>query len=964
MRVVPLDHSKADLTVARTSSSVRLVRTRPPVLSSGLVLRGALGEWVTRALAVPTTVIQAPAGYGKTTLLAQLQQALRASGQATHWLSIVSADRDPELFLAALAASCGLSAPPRAESADWWLTRIANSLAEAREPGCILLDDADRLSQSPSAQLLHELIEALPAGFHLICTGRGIPELSSARERGYGRLFELGVTELTFNAADIAALFVGAGATPPGDAELERFLRRSEGWPMIVRRECAALAAAATANAAAVAPTVTAAADSTAATAAAGANGVYSLDRLTGKRHDIASFFEAEVLRNERPEMIGVLEAAAIAEHMDGAMAAALTGLENAHALLDEACDRGLFVTAVDEGRQRYRLHRLFSEALRQRLERHSPSQARELHRRAAEWCETAGELVEAVDHAIQGGDAARAARIFDAHGEEFMETGHESAILAVASRIPAGLRLRHPRLLLTMCWRLLALWQFEKARTLLARAQARIDEMAAQGGCEEGELGELRHQFLHGQVMMAQFSDDLGFIERHTEGLLRSPSGNSPYVRGSLHAALLFAAREQYRLARIDSLEILARQQFEAVKSRYVVVFLEGIIAPGNLMRGRTAAVIATLGGALRTALEVGGPTLAALIALPLAEAHYDSGDLDASLALLDAYLPHAREMGFSDQLICGCAVRARIAALRGERELALRVLENTIQFARERAFEKLLLMLSAERIDVLCRFGETAEAARLATKIGLRRSADSVMPRPRITRARAALAYAWTSLAQAQGRFSEAIKVARKWRNLTEAAGAVRDALRWSVRLTVLLERAGDETGARRELQRARGIAEASGLGQLFTEEGEFFGPLLEATEGVSAVRASATQRSAVRGIDGHGAGALSQGPAAVKATTPAPAHRVSSAQAPAGAALPSGVPPHARMPESNLSPREIEILALVGDGLSNAEIGQRLSLVEGSVKWHLQRIYDKIGTRRRLVAVDRARRMGVFR
>ena len=138
-------------------------------------------------------------------------------------------------------------------------------------------------------------------------------------------------------------------------------------------------------------------------------------------------------------------------------MAVALTELENAHALLDEACERGLFVTAVDEGRQWFRPHRLFSEALRQRLERHSPSQARELHRRAAQWYESSGGLVEAVDHAIQGGDAARAARIFDSHGEEFMETGHESAILTVASRIPANLRMRHPRLLLTMTWRLLA---------------------------------------------------------------------------------------------------------------------------------------------------------------------------------------------------------------------------------------------------------------------------------------------------------------------------------------------------------------------------------------------------------------------------------------------------------------------------------------------------------------------------
>jgi LuxR family maltose regulon positive regulatory protein len=903
LRVVPLEHSTADPALARMSSPVRLARTRPPVLSGGLVLRTALCDWIARALAVPTTVIQAPAGYGKTTLLAQFEQALRQSGQAVHWLSVVSSDREPDSFLAALSASCGLSEPTRGESADRRLTRIANCLSDAKEPGCILLDDADRLSLSPSAPLLYELIEALPAGFHVICTGRAAPELPSARERGYGRLLELGAADLSFGAADIAAVFVALGATPPAEAELERFLRRSEGWPMIVRRESAAVVAG---------------------------GGAYSLDRLTGKRHDIASFFEAEVLRNERQEMIGVLEAAAIADQTDGTMAVALTGRENAHALLDEACERGLFVTAVDEGRQWFRLHRLFSEALRQRLERHSPSQARELHRLAAEWYESSGGLVEAVDHAIQGGDAARAARIFDSRGEEFMETGHESAILTVASRIPASLRFRHPRLLLTMTWRLLAEWQFEKARTLLARAQARIDEMAAQGDCEESELSELRHQLLHGQVMLAQFSDDLTFIERHTEALLRSHSGNSPYVRGSLHAALLFAAREQFRLARIDSLEILARQQFQAVKSRYVTVFLEGIIAPGNLMRGRTAAAIVTLGDALRTALEVGGPTLAALVALPLAEAHYDSGDLEASLALLDAYLPHSREIGFSDQLIAGCTVRARIAVLRGERELGLRVLEDSIQFARERSFEKLLLMATAERIDILCRSGETAAAARLAAKIGLRRAADSVMPRPRVTRARAALAYAWTSLARAQGRSVDAIKVARKWRNLTEAAGAVRDALRWSVRLTVLLQRAGDETGARRELHRANGIVATTGLTQIFAEERESLAPLLDTL--VQGIPVAAAEE------------------AAAKVATPLPARPHKST--------------HARMPEGSLSPREIEILTLVGDGLSNAEIGQRLSLVEGSVKWHLQRIYDKIGTRRRLVAVDRARRMGVFR
>jgi LuxR family maltose regulon positive regulatory protein len=932
---VALDHSLVDLPHARASSSVRLARTRAPVLAPGLVSRRSLGEWAARVLSVPTTVIQAPAGYGKTTLLAQLHWALSQSGRDARWLSIVPSDREPDSLLAALAASCGLPELPEGESTDRQLTLIANWLAEADRPVCLLLDDADRLSSSPSGGLLHELVEALPVGFHVVCTGRGAPELPSARERGYGRLFELGVAELSFTAEDAEALFVALGVTRPGEAELERLLRRSEGWPMIVRSEAVALATA---------------------------KGAHLLDRLTGKRHDIASFFEAEVIRHERPEMISVLEAAAISEQTNGAMATAMTELENAHALLDEACDRGLFVTALDERRQSYRLHRLFSEALRQRLERHSPAHERELHRRAADWYESSGSLVEAVDHAVQGGDASRAARIFDSHSEEFMETGHESSILTVANRIPTGLQLRHPRLLLTMSWRLLAEWQFEKARTLLARAQARIDAMATQGDCEQSDVAELRHQLLHGQVMLAQFSDDLGFIERHTEGLLRSHMPTSPYLRGSLHAALLFAAREQFRLARIDSLEGLARQQFQAVSSRYVTIFLEGIIAPGNLMRGRTAGVIGILEEALQTALEVGGPTLAPLVALPLAEAYYDRGELDRSLSLLDAYLPHARQIGFPDQLISGYVTRARVARLRGERDVALRVLEEAIQFARERSFEKLLLMLSAEHVDLLCRFGEMAEAARAAAKISLRRAADSVMPRPRVTRARAALAYAWTSLAHAQGRCSEAIKVARKWRNLIEGAGAVRDALRWSVRLAVLLRQSGDEVGARRELQRAVGVASAGGLMQLVSEEVELLGESLarEMHTGWSGARAGAggNVSASAGGRVGSGAGAARTGGgmnAAVGSVGASPNNANGGAVRPAKPV---------RMPEGHLSPREIEILALVGDGLSNAEIGQRLSLVEGSIKWHLQRIYDKIGTRRRLVAVDRARRMGVFR
>src|SRR6185312_12292852 len=102
----------------------------------------------------------------------------------------------------------------------------------------------DALPISPAGGLLRELVEAIPDGFHVVCTGRAAPELPSARERGYGRLFELGAGDLSFSAAEIDELLGVLGIGALGEAELERFLRRSEGWPMVVRSESVALAAA------------------------------------------------------------------------------------------------------------------------------------------------------------------------------------------------------------------------------------------------------------------------------------------------------------------------------------------------------------------------------------------------------------------------------------------------------------------------------------------------------------------------------------------------------------------------------------------------------------------------------------------------------------------------------------------------------------------------------------------------
>jgi LuxR family transcriptional regulator, maltose regulon positive regulatory protein len=902
------------------SNARRRARSKPPQARSVRVVRPRLAQWIEEALASPITLIRAPAGYGKTTLLTQFAEGLSERHRAVRWLSVSASDRAPHHFLESLCDACALPAPAAGLAVERQMAHCIDTLANLTPATAILLDDVDRVNQSQTSALLYELIDLLPDNVHIVCTTRVTPDFSLAKARSYGRLAELRTPDLSFDVAQVLSLLALLGIKDAQAVEVERLVRLTEGWPMIIQHELQRL------------------------------RGDLSLpdiiDSVTGRRRDIADYFQSEVLRGERPEMIRVLEAIAITDAPNGALAAAVSGLENAPALLEEASERSLFFDAGDDGRGRYRLHKLFAETLRQQLEQRSASQAAEFHRRAADWYEGAGQLMEAVDHAIQGADPARAARIFDSRSDEFYETGQEAAILPVASRIPAGLRRQHPRLLLAMSWRLLAEWEFEKSRVLLARAEDRIGEMADSGECSAGDLLDLRHQLLHGQIMLAQFEDDFAFIDKHADPLLRLHSEMSPYVRGSLCTAMIAAAREQYRFARLDSLEALARRQFQAVSSRYVAIFLEAIIAPGYLSRGRTDEAMKTLGATTAAALQMAGPSLASLVALPLAEVMYDRAELDESQALIDSYLPHATQIGFADQLISGYLTRSRIARLRGETDTALRALDDGIRFARERSFHRLTHFLVAEQIDLLCRLGRADEASKAGTTVGLRRTADCVLPVSRNTRARSALAYAWTSIALARGRVPDAVRVARKWRHVTDIAGALRDSARWSVRLAIGLERAGDGCGARRELRRTIQAASRAGLKQVFLEEVDALAPLLQDLDG-----------------DGNASPPLMRDQAVtLLLNSVAQAARVVPDR-PAPTAVQSPDPGYPIPTDGALSGREIQVLMLVAEGFSNAEIGQRLNLVEGSIKWHLHRIFDKLGTRRRMVAVERARRAGIL-
>jgi LuxR family maltose regulon positive regulatory protein len=313
----------------------------------------------------------------------------------------------------------------------------------------------------------------------------------------------------------------------------------------------------------------------------------------------------------------------------------------------------------------------------------------------------------------------------------------------------------------------------------------------------------------------------------------------------------------------------------------------------------------------------------------------HYERNELDAARELLDRHLGLAAELGFVDQLVAGYVTQSRLDRLRGDVREAGRTLGRGMELAHSRGFRRLELNIVAEHMTHSLATGQLDRIARLAAVHELHLPEDAVVPKPGTTTRTEARAVAWTLLARSEGRTDEALRVARRWQRFTEGAGAVRSEIRWCTIVAQVLLAAGDPLGADRAIRRALCIAAPGRFVRTFLDVGRALPGLLEHRLAAGTGTADAAEAfgrellTLATGRDVFG---------------------------PSGGA-------DAAIPSEPLSAREIEIVELVASGMSNRDIAGRLGMTEGTVKWHLHRIFDKVGARRRTQAVHCARRIGLI-
>lgn len=903
-------------------------RARMRLPREALVKRPRLLSILEKRALARLIFVQAPAGYGKTGLLQQWAQHCADQGAAIAWLSLDSRDRDPMSFARHLVLALDENGQPDGtgnEAVDstagyygWQaiIEGVCDRFIDSDVPCYIFLDDAQRLKDSKTLACLEMLISDAPAEIRLVISSREDAGIALGRLRAHHDIVELRADDLRFLETETQSFLASKGLDHLDVEEVHLLQERSEGWIVGLKLFSMALS---------LEP-----------------ENRKILESFSGERRQIADFFVEDVFSRQPDDLRDFLMRTSVFDRFRPDMADAVLELKGSHEMIARCEAAGLFLQPMDETRDWYRYHHLFAGFLRRQLQDQMPGAASGLYRRAAEWLTGAGLHVEGFHCALKGGDPLYAAEILDTHCESMFAAGLQPTIQAMAEHLPPHILGLYPRLMLIVAWRLIAQWRIAEGRSLVAVARARLQEME-QSAIDPAAIDHLKMLVVHRETQIAHAAFEIEELEtRCTQAISQgSETEGNPYLMGSFYNSLQYAQREQYKLAKISWLDAAAHQQVKRTGNRHGEIFIAGVSGPSYILMGRTDQAEAQLQSAVELAQRIAGrdDPLGAVVAPALAFLHYERNEIDKAQALMDHYMGMATSAGFVDQLLLGWTTQSRLQMLRNETEAALQTLEEAAEFGARHELDRLRIGANVEQLRVLLRLGRPDDAARFARRRGLRnhRAASLSRGQFRYTTLDGSIALATCRLLAADDQFGDALALARQWRSFVSAAQAVHAAVEWDVLVAELLLMSGERLAAQRALAQAISKAAPSRFIRRFLDEGEPIAGLLR--------QMSQTERqpdeSSERFLQEL---AVCLGPDEDAGDDDEDEDSVAIC--------------------GKMSGREIEILTLASAGMLNRQIGEKLGLTEGTVKWYLQQVFDKVGIRNRKQAVARARKLGLIR
>ncbi len=899
----------------------KLYAPRPP---RGLVPRVRLRGRLDRGAKARLTLISAPAGFGKSTLLAEWLGSRPAEAPAVAWLSLDASDNDPGPFwtylisaLRTMAPSVGVTAlsllggpqPPPIEAV---LAGLLNELGALPDDIILVLDDYHLTDAHEIQDGMAFLLEHLPPQVHLVITTRADPGLPLARLRARGELVEIRAVELRFTRDEADAYLngmMGLGLAPGDVTALEG---RTEGW--IAALQLAALSIDGREDIAGF------------------------IAGFTGDDRYIVDYLVEEVLQRQPEPVRRFLLETSILGRLSGPLCDAVVGHDGGKVML-QTLDRGnLFLVSLDDRRQWYRYHQLFGDVLRAHLLDEWPDRVPDLHRRASVWYEQNGEWPEAIRHALAGQDLPRMADLIELAIPTMRRTRQEALALGWLQALPSEVVQQRPVLSVHLAGTLLLGGRPDGAERWLQEAERWMD-LASAGHRSPGPwpagmvvVDEVEYRAL--PCMIATYRAALAL----TAG---DVAGTMTYARLALELA---PAGDPLRLGPPAGLLALAcwwNGDLEDAHHSYVVCatnleqagYISDVLgcaislADIRIEQGRLHDAMRTYEQALRLAAAQDGPALrgTADMHIGMSEVFLEQGDLDAARQQLLMSREAGEHAGLEQNGYRSRVMAARIRMAEGDLDGALELLhEAERQYVSDYLPDVRPIVALQARVWV--RQGKIAEVDAWAGERGL-----SAGDEPSYLREFEHLTLARLLLARSrQGRpdrsMQEATELLGRLLEAAEAGRRTRSVIEILMLQGLAHQSCGDTPAALESLGRAVSLAEPEGFVRIFVDEGAPMAALLElaARHGLRAPY--------VRRLLATIAGAAARPPL------------------------------HHDLAEP-LSERELDVLRLLGSDLDGPNIARELVVSLHTVRSHTKSIYAKLGVHDRRAAVRRAVDLGLL-
>ncbi len=906
-----------------------------PPLREGWIPRPRLVERLAAGLQCRLTLVSAPAGFGKSLILAEwVQHGPAAAGVSVAWLSLDGGDNDPARFLACVIAALQKAVPgvasglipalrsPQPPSAEAIITALVNELASLSGPLVLVLDDYHAIASAAVNGAVAFLLENLPPNLHLVISTRADPPIPVARLRSRGQVVEVRADDLRFTPGEAAAFLnqtMGLELSPEQVAALDE---RAEGW--IAGLQMAALSMR-------------------------GREDVDGFIRaFAGTHRFIMDYLLEEVLAREPEEVRAFLLQTAVLTRLSGPLCDGVTGSTGSQEMLERLERHNLFVVPLDDERRWYRYHHLFADLLQARLYQSGPETVAPLLSRAAGWCEREGQLAEAVGYALSARDYHKAAGLIGRHWGAAVNNGEVEAVWSWLHALPEEMVRGSALLGVAYCWVLWMRGEIGAIEPHLVDAERALGELAVreEAGADGEEYAVTSLLVATMRSMVARYLQDFEAARAHAERALALLPGDAAFpAAAQLRSLICLALATAYGGA--GELEKAAGACAEAIRWSRLGRNATGLAGATHWLAGtlrvlgRLRAACEACREALRFLEEQGMARLpaAGLLHVVMGDMLLERNELEAAECHLSRGAELARWSGRLDAVRNAAPALARLRLARQDAQGALAAMDDAEAALGEPRAPLARAELLAVRARVLLWQGQANEAAQCVEEAARLAGRDRAQ-----TGEMVALAACRVRLAQCQP--DEAAAHLSRSLAAAERDGRLGTALELYILRSCALARLGDVRAAQADLVRALALAEPEGYVRIFVDEGE---PVAALLQQLTELRELRGERSASRAYVDR---LLSAFPSAYASPARPSSSSSSSIRSFSSSAL---VEP--------LSERELQVLRLMAEGLTNKEIAARLIIALGTVKAHIHNISGKLGAENRAHAVALAKELDLL-